>query len=69
MGGTGWHMVVLSQYNLVLLGIKRNWVSKRLLCLNILKKVEIWLDVTRGTDGQTTEQGEIELLSQWTIDD
>ena len=22
-----------------------------------------------GTDGQTTEQGEIELLSQWTIDD
>ena len=37
-GGTGWHLVVPGQYNLVLLGIKWNWASTRLLCLYILKK-------------------------------
>ena len=59
--------MVLGQYNLVLLGIKWNWVSTRLLCLYILKKVEIWLDVTIAgrTNEQTTEQGKIELLSQY----
>ena len=46
MGGTGSYLVVIGQYNLVLLGIKWYWVSIRLLCLYILKKVEIWLDVT-----------------------
>ena len=40
-GGTGWYLVVLGQCNLVLLGIKWNWVSTTLLCLYILKKVEI----------------------------
>ena len=40
-GGTGWHLVVPGQYDLVLL-IKCHWVSKRLLCLYISKKVEIW---------------------------
>ena len=39
-GGTGWYLVVLGQYNLVLLGIKLNLVSTRLLCLYILKKSE-----------------------------
>ena len=39
-------MVVLGQYNLVLLGIKWYWVSKVLLCLYILKKAEIWVGVT-----------------------
>ena len=39
-------MVVLGQYNLVLLGIKWYWVSVGLLCLYILKNLEIWLDVT-----------------------
>ena len=65
-GGTGWYMVVLGQYNLVLLSIKWNWVSIRRLCLNILKKVEIWSDVTIAgqTNTRTTEQGKIELLSQ-----
>ena len=29
-------------------------------------EVEIWSDVTIA--GQTTEQGKIELLSQWTMD-
>ena len=32
---------VLGQYNLVLLGIKWYWVSIGLLCLYILKKMEI----------------------------
>ena len=45
-GGTGWYLVVLSQCNLVLLGINWNWVSTTLLCLYILKKVEFWSDVT-----------------------
>ena len=31
-GGTGWYMVMLGQYNLVLLGIKWYWVSKVPLC-------------------------------------
>ena len=60
----------MGRYNLVLLGIKYNWVSTRLLCLYILEKVEIWSDVTIAgrTDKQTTEQGKIELLSQWTME-
>ena len=37
-GGTGWYLVVLGQYNLVMLGITWNWVSTRHLCLYILKK-------------------------------
>ena len=45
-GGTGWYLVVLGQYNLVMLGIRWYWVSRGLLCLYILKKVEIWLGVT-----------------------
>ena len=56
--------------NLVLLSIKWNWVRTRLLCLNILKKVLIWSDVTieERMDKQTNKQGKIELLSQWTMD-
>ena len=45
-GGTYWYLVVLGQYNLVLLGIKWNWVSARLVCLYILKNMEIWSNVT-----------------------
>ena len=44
--GTGWYLVVLRQYKLVLLGIRWYWVSIGLLCLYILKNMEIWLDVT-----------------------
>ena len=44
--GTGWYLVVLGQYNLVLLGIKWNLVSVGLLCLYILKNMEIYSDVT-----------------------
>ena len=55
-GGTGWYLVVLGQCNLVLLGIKWNWVSTTLLCLYILKKVEIWSDVTIA--GRTTNKKE-----------
>ena len=43
---TDWYLVVLGQYNLVLLGIKWYWISIGFLCLYILKKVEIWTGVT-----------------------
>ena len=46
LGGNGWYLVVLGQYNLVLLGIKWYWVSMGLLYLYILKNMEIWSDVT-----------------------
>ena len=52
--GIGWYLVILGQHNLVLLGIKWNWISTRLLCLYILKKVEIWSDVTIA--GRTTNK-------------
>ena len=29
-GGTGWYLVVLGRYNLVLIGIKCHWVDKGL---------------------------------------
>ena len=71
--GTGWYLVVLCQYGAALVGtlwylvsIKWYWVSKGLLCLYILKKMEIWSDVTilgRAND----EQGTIGLLSLWTM--
>ena len=54
LGGTGWYLVVLGQYNLVLLVIKWYWVSIGLLCLYLLKKVEIWTGVT--IVGQTNKQ-------------
>ena len=38
------------------------WYSTTLLCLYILKKVEIWSDVTIA-GRRTNEQGKIELLS------
>ena len=53
-GGTGWYLVILGQYNLVLFGIKWYWASKGLLCLYILKTVEVWSGVTIA--GQTNEQ-------------
>ena len=56
--GTDWYLVVLGQYSLILLGIKWNYVITRLLCLYILKKVEIWSEVTIAgrTDGQTNKE-------------
>ena len=52
----GRYLLVLGQYDLVLLGIKWNWVSTTLLCLYILKKVEIWSDVTIA--GRTNDRKE-----------
>ena len=40
-GDTGWYLVVLGQYKLVLLDIKWLWVSIGLLCLSILKRVGV----------------------------
>ena len=45
-GDTGRYLVVLGQYKLVLLGIRWYMVSKGLVCLYILEKVEIWSGVT-----------------------
>ena len=51
-GGTSWYMVVLGQYNSVLLSIKLYWVSKVLVCLYILGEVEIW---SGDTDASQTD--------------
>ena len=76
-GGTGWYLVVLDQPNLVLgqnnlvpIGIKWNWVSTRLLCLYILKKVEIWSDVTIAgrTNERRTRKDRATQPMQWTMD-
>ena len=56
LGGTGWYLVVLGQYNLVLLGIKWYWVSIGLLCLYILNNMEIWWDVTIAGRRQRTRK-------------
>ena len=50
--------MVLGQYNLVLLGIEWYWFDIGLLCLYVLKEVEIWLDVTIAgrTDEKTNER-------------
>ena len=40
-GSTGWYLVILGQFNLVLFGIKWYWVIKGLLCLYILKKLMV----------------------------
>ena len=66
LGGNGWYLVVLGQYNWLPLGIKWNLVSVQLLCLFILKNMEIYSDVTIA--GQRRQQGKIELLSQWTME-
>ena len=63
--GSGWYLVVLGQYNLVLIGIKWYWARKVLLCLYILKKrIFGWvLQVPdRHTDTQTTENRAIQLV-------
>ena len=36
------HMVVLGQFNSILLSIKLYWVSKVLVCLYLLQKVDIF---------------------------
>ena len=40
-GDTGCNLVVLGQYNLILIGIEWYWVNKGLLCLYILKKIMV----------------------------
>ena len=41
-GGTGWYLVVLGQYKLILLGIMWYRVTIGLICLYILVKVDVW---------------------------
>ena len=52
-GDTGCNLMVLGQYNLVLIGIELYWVNKGLLCLYILKKING--DVDRPTDRPTNQ--------------
>ena len=56
-GDTGWFLVVLRQYKLVLLGIRWYRFSKGLLCLYILIKVEISSDVTDASHTHTSSNG------------
>ena len=72
ISGTWWYWVsiwrywlVLGQYKLVLLDIRWYMVSKGLVCLYILEKVEIWSGVTNTshTDWQTTEYSATQLVS------
>ena len=72
ISGTWWHWVsiwrywlVLGQYKLVLLDIRWYMVSKGLVCLYILEKVEIWSGDTDAwhTDWQTSEYRATQLVS------
>ena len=59
--GTWWYWV---RINLVVLGIKCNWVRTKLLCLYILKKMWRFGRMLPKRDGQqTNKRGRIELLS------
>ena len=60
-GDAGWYMVILGQYNLVLLGIKWYWVCKMLYCLYILKKQRFGR-VLPIPDIQTTEYRATQLV-------
>merc|ERR1711994_998648 len=60
-----WYLMVFGQFKLVLLGIRWYMVSKGLVCLYILEKVEIWSGDTDAsqTDRQTTEYSATQLVS------
>ena len=60
-GSTGWYLVILGQFNLVLFGIKWYWVIKGLLCLYILKKLMV-TSTNRPTDRPTNRQGEYRAI-------
>ena len=51
-GDTGCNLLLLGQYNLVLIGIELYWVNKGLLCLYILKKI----------NGDVDRQGEYRAI-------
>ena len=56
-GSTGWYLVILGHFNLVLFGIKWYWVIKGLLCLYILKKLMV-----TSTNRPTNRQGEYRAI-------
>ena len=61
---TDWYLVVLSQYKLVLLGIRWYRVSKGLVCLYILEKSGDLIGCYRYlTHRQTTEYRATQLVS------
>ena len=60
-GGTGWYMVLMSQYEEVLVDIWLNWVSKGLLCLYILKKLMV-TSTNQPTNRANIEQSDLSKL-------
>ena len=60
-GSTGWYLVILGQYSLVLFGIKWYWVKIGLLCLYILKKLMV-TSTDRPTHQPTNRQGEYRAI-------
>ena len=64
LGNTGWYLVVLGQFKLVLLGNMWYRVSIGLICLYILEKVDIWTcdNDASLTHSQTTEYRATQLL-------
>ena len=60
-GSTGWYLVILGQFNLVLFGIKWYWVNKGLLCLYILKKLMV-TSTNQPTDQPTDQPGEYRAI-------
>ena len=56
-GDTVCNLVVLGQYNLVLIGIEWYWINKGLLCLYILKKLMV-----TSTNRPTNQQGEYRAI-------
>ena len=70
--GTGWYWVVLVQYNLVLLGIKWNWLIWGFnVCIYWKKLYLVGCHNSRTnkrTNEQTNKQGKIGLISQSTME-
>ena len=60
-GDTVCNLVVLGQYNLVLIGIEWYWVNKGLLCLYILKKLMV-TSTNQPTNQPTDQQGEYRAI-------
>ena len=67
LGGSGWYMVVLGQYNSALLSIKLSWVSKVLVCLYMYWKKLRFGRVLPMRDRLTHRQHNIELLGVYKV--
>ena len=64
-GSTGWYLMILGQFNLVLIGIELYWVNKGLLCLYILKKING--DANQPTDQLTNRANIGQSVGRWLL--